>query len=88
MSIGVVIWVYLSEIYPTKVRGQALSVATMVLWMGNVILTQLFPVMMEIFSGGTLNIFSFICLISFIFFITMIKETKGLSLEQIEKIWL
>ena len=88
MSIGVVIWVYLSEIYPTKVRGQALSVATMVLWMGNVILTQLFPVMMEIFSGGTFYIFSFICLISFIFFIKMIKETKGLSLEQIEKIWL
>ena len=88
MSVGVVIWVYLSEIYPTKVRGQALSVATMVLWMGNVILTQLFPVMMEIFSGGTFYIFSIICLISFIFFITMIKETKGLSLEQIEKIWL
>ena len=88
MSIGVVIWVYLSEIYPTKVRGQALSVATMVLWMGNVILTQLFPVMMEIFSGGTFYIFSIICLISFIFFITMIKETKGLSLEQIEKIWI
>ena len=88
MSIGVVIWVYLSEIYPTRVRGQALSVATMVLWVGNVILTQLFPVMMEIFSGGTFYIFSIICLISFIFFITMIKETKGLSLEQIEKIWL
>ena len=51
MSIGVVIWVYLSEIYPTRVRGQALSVATMILWIGNVILTQFFPVMLEIFSG-------------------------------------
>ena len=88
MSIGVVIWVYLSEIYPTRVRGQALSVATMILWIGNVILTQFFPVMLEIFSGGTFYIFSIICLISFIFFISMIKETKGLSLEQIEKIWL
>jgi sugar porter (SP) family MFS transporter len=88
MSIGVVIWVYLSEIYPTKVRGQALSVAMMVLWLGNVILTQLFPIMMEVFSGRTFYIFSIICLISFIFFVTMIKETKGLSLEEIEKIWL
>ncbi|MBI66194.1 MAG: arabinose-proton symporter [Candidatus Marinimicrobia bacterium] len=88
MSIGVVIWVYLSEIFPTKVRGQALSVATMVLWLGNVILTQFFPIMMEAFGGSTFYIFSIICLISFIFFFLMIKETKGLSLEQIEKIWI
>ena len=87
MSIGVVIWVYLSEIYPTRVRGQALSVATMVLWLGNVILTQLFPIMMERFSGGTFYIFSFICLLAFIFTWTMVKETRGVSLEEIEKIW-
>ena len=87
MSIGVVIWVYLSEIYPTRVRGQALSVATMVLWLGNVILTQLFPVMMERFGGGTFYIFSFICLLAFIFTWTMVKETRGVSLEEIEKMW-
>jgi sugar porter (SP) family MFS transporter len=87
MSIGVVIWVYLSEIYPTRVRGQALSVATMVLWLGNVILTQLFPVMMERFGGGTFYIFSFICLLAFIFTWTMVKETKGISLEEIEEMW-
>ena len=88
MSIGVVIWVYLSEIYPTRVRGQALSVATMVLWLGNVILTQLFPVMMERFGGGTFYIFSFICLLAFIFTWTMVKETKGVSLEEIEEMWI
>ena len=87
MSIGVVIWVYLSEIYPTRVRGQALSVATMVLWLGNVMLTQLFPVMMERFGGGTFYIFSFICLLAFIFTWTMVKETKGVSLEKIEEMW-
>ena len=87
MSIGVVIWVYLSEIYPTRVRGQALSVATMVLWLGNVILTQIFPVMMERFGGGTFYIFSFICLLAFIFTWTMVKETKGVSLEEIEEMW-
>ena len=87
MSIGVVIWVYLSEIYPTRVRGQALSVATMVLWLGNVMLTQLFPVMMERFGGGTFYIFSFICLLAFIFTWTMVKETKGVSLEEIEEMW-
>ena len=87
MSIGVVIWVYLSEIYPTRVRGQALSVATMVLWLGNVILTQLFPAMMERFGGGTFYIFSFICLLAFIFTWTMVKETKGISLEEIEEMW-
>ena len=87
MSIGVVIWVYLSEIYPTRVRGQALSVATMVLWLGNVILTQLFPVMMERFGGGTFYIFSFICLLAFIFTWTMVKETRGVSLEEIEEMW-
>jgi sugar porter (SP) family MFS transporter len=87
MSIGVVIWVYLSEIYPTRIRGQALSVATMVLWIGNVILTQLFPIMMEELGGGTFYVFGFICLLAFVFTWTMVKETKGISLEEIEKMW-
>ncbi|MFC1551208.1 sugar porter family MFS transporter [Candidatus Latescibacterota bacterium] len=87
MSMGVVIWVYLSEIYPTKIRGRAVSIATMVLWLSNVVIAQVFPWIMEKIAGNTFYVFSGICVIAFIFIWTMITETKGKTLEEIEKMW-
>jgi len=87
MSMGVVIWVYLSEIYPTKIRGRAVSIATMVLWLSNVVIAQVFPWVMEKIAGNTFYVFSGICVIAFIFIWTMITETKGKTLEEIEKMW-
>jgi len=86
-SLGVVIFVYLSEIYPTKLRGRAMSIAIMVLWFSNVLITQLFPVAMETFGGTTFYLVAGICGITVIFIQTMIKETKGRSLEEIESMW-
>ena len=84
---GVVIWVYLSEIYPTKIRGRAVSIATMVLWLSNVVIAQVFPWVMDKIAGNTFYVFSGICVIAFIFIWTMITETKGKTLEEIEKMW-
>ncbi|MFC1650824.1 sugar porter family MFS transporter [Candidatus Latescibacterota bacterium] len=87
MSMGVVIWVYLSEIFPTKIRGRAVSIATMVLWLTNVVIAQVFPWFMDKIAGNTFYIFSGICVLAFIFVWTMVTETKGKTLEEIEKMW-
>ncbi|MBA7578830.1 D-xylose-proton symporter [subsurface metagenome] len=87
ISIGIVIWVYLSEIFPTKIRGRALSIATMVLWLSNVVITQVFPWMLEKIQGNIFYVFTFICLLAFLFVKYMIIETKGRTLEEIEEMW-
>jgi sugar porter (SP) family MFS transporter len=87
LSMGVVIFVYLSEIYPTKLRGRAMSIAIMVLWFSNVLITQLFPITMETLGGATFYLLAGICGMTIVFIKTMIKETKGRSLEEIESMW-
>ena len=87
ISIGVVIWVYLSEIFPTKVRGRAMSIATFILWFSNVIVTQTFPWMIENLKGKTFYLYSGICFIAFLFVLFMLAETKGKTLEEIERMW-
>lgn len=87
LSVGVVIWVYTSEIFPTKIRGSAMSIATMVLWLGNVIIAQVFPVMMEAIGGKVFYVFSALSAIAFVFVLVMLPETKGRTLEDIETMW-
>ena len=84
---GPVIWVLLAKIYPTKVRGRAMSVATLMVWLGTAIIGQLVPWMLETLTpAGTFFVFA-ICCIPVPFILKRIPETKGLSLEEIEKIW-
>lgn len=88
IGFGPVIWVLLSEIYPTKVRGRAMSIATLMLWVGTAIIGQVVPWMLETLSpGATFFIFA-ICCIPVPFILKLIPETKGLSLEDIEKEWM
>ncbi len=85
---GPVIWVLLSEIYPTKVRGRAMSMATLSLWIGTAIIGQVVPWMLETLTpAGTFFVFALCCL-PVPFILKKIPETKGLSLEDIEKAWL
>ncbi|MCK4854217.1 MAG: MFS transporter, partial [Bacteroidales bacterium] len=84
---GPVIWVLLSEIYPTKVRGRAMSVATLAIWVGTAIIGQVVPWMLETLTpAGTFFIFA-ICCIPVPFILKKIPETKGMSLEEIEEVW-
>ena len=87
LSVGVVIWVYLSEIYPTKLRGRAMSIAIFVLWFSNVLITQIFPWMIDNMKQFTFYLFAGICIVAFLFTKTMIFETKNKSLEEIERYW-
>ena len=85
MTLGPITWVLLSEIFPTKVRGVAMAVATFALWAGCFTLTYSFPILNNALgSSGTFWIYSGICLASFIYFIKYIPETKGVSLENLE----
>ncbi len=84
---GPVIWVLLSEIYPTKVRGRAMSVATLTLWIGTAIIGQVVPWMLDTLTpAGTFFVFA-ICCIPVPFILKRMPETKGMALEDIEEIW-
>ncbi len=88
MSLGPVVWVFISEIFPTKIRGRAIAIATMALWIANFVVAQFFPWFVETFGGRTYYMFAGVCLITFVFVWFMVMETKGKSLEEIEKMWL
>jgi MFS transporter, SP family, arabinose:H+ symporter len=85
---GVACWVIISEIYPTKVRGRGMSIATTALWLVGYAGNQLFPIMQKhLGSDGTFWCFSAGALLTIILVGWLIPETKGRSLEQITKFW-
>jgi len=89
VSICGVIWVILPEIFPNRVRGRAMSITVFAVWATNAIIAFFFPWFVSTF-GMHIGFFTFsgICLVATIFFWKMIPETKGRSLEEIEKYWL
>jgi sugar porter (SP) family MFS transporter len=86
MSLGPVTWVLLSEIFPNRVRGVAMAVCTFALWFACCALTYTFPLLNSALgSSGTFWIYAIICVAGFIYFLKVLSETKGKSLEEIEK---
>lgn len=86
MTLGPVTWVLLSEIFPGRVRGTAMAVCTFALWVGSCTLTFAFPSMnASLGCSGSFWIYAAICLLGFIYFIFNCPETKGRSLEELEK---
>lgn len=86
-GLGPTVWVVLSEIFPNKIRGAAMSVATFSLWVACYILTLTFPILVELFSSAiTFWIYGIICVIGFVVIYKLLPETKGISLEKLEKI--
>lgn len=85
---GVACWVIIAEIYPTKVRGRGMSIATTALWLVGYLGNQSFPLLEELLgSDGTFWIFSAGALLTIILVGRFIPETKGRSLEEITKFW-
>ena len=94
VSMGPVVWVVLSEIFPTRVRGRALAVATLALWTANFVVSQTFPVLdqspflVERFGHALpFWIYAGFCALTVAFVWRFIPETKGRSLEEIEREW-
>jgi SP family xylose:H+ symportor-like MFS transporter len=93
MSWGPVTWVILSEIFPNSIRG-AMSVPVAALWIANLIVSWTFPILndnawlTEKFNHGfSYWIYSLMCLLGALFVYKFIPETKGKTLEEIEKFW-
>ena len=94
LSVGPVTWVILSEIFPTRIRGRAMGVATVFLWMSNYIVTQTFTMMDEnswliekFHRGFPFWIYGVFCICLLVFVWRFVPETKGKTLEEIEKYW-
>ena len=86
MSLAPTTWVVLSEIFPNRLRGLAMSLATFSLWVACFLLTFTFPILNSTFGAyGTFWVYSLICLMGFLFVKHRLTETKGKTLEAIEK---
>ncbi|MFV0566451.1 MAG: sugar porter family MFS transporter [Flavobacteriaceae bacterium] len=86
MSLAPVTWVVLSEIFPNRIRGAAMSVATIALWLASFTLTYTFPLLNNAFgASGTFWLYGIISVAGFVFIYKTLPETKGKSLEQIEE---
>ena len=89
VSICAVIFVLLSEMYPTKVRGLAMSIAGLALWIGTYLIGQLTPFLLEnLTPAGTFILFAVMCVPYILIVWKLIPETTGKSLEEIERYWM
>jgi SP family xylose:H+ symportor-like MFS transporter len=95
VSVGPVTWVILSEIFPTRTRGRALAIATFFLWVANYLVSQTFPMMAEnrylvetFHNGFPFLLYAVFCAVLVGVVIGFVPETKGRSLEQIERMWM
>ena len=86
MSLAPITWVLISEIFPNRIRGAAISVAVSALWIACFILTYTFPILNgAIGTAKTFWVYAAICFAGFVFVWMKVPETKGKSLEQIER---
>jgi len=86
LSLAPVTWVLISEIYPNRIRGLAVSISVSALWVACFILTFTFPILNQtVGPAGTFWIYGAICLAGFLFILLRVPETKGKTLEEIER---
>lgn len=89
ISISAIIFVILSEMYPNKVRGLAMSIASMSLWIANWVVSQIFPNLLEALTlEGTFLLFAACCVPYILIMWKLVPETTGKTLEEIEAHWL
>lgn len=87
MSWGPICWVLISEIFPNKIRGKAVAIAVAAQWAANYFISSTYPAMMEFSSGMTYCFYGAMSVLSAIFVWRMVPETKGKTLEEMEKLW-
>ena len=95
MSVGPVTWVILSEIFPTQIRGRAMGIATICLWMANYVVSLTYPMMAQnpwllarFHQGFPFWVYAGFCAVLVVVVWRWVPETKGKSLEEIERSWL
>jgi SP family arabinose:H+ symporter-like MFS transporter len=89
VGIGTGTWVLMSEICPNRIRGRAMSIATLFLWCGTLIVTLTFLSLVRVLTApGAFLLYAVICVAAVLFVKMAVPETKGRSLEEIESWWL
>ena len=88
MTLAPVTWVILSEIFPSRVRGTAMAIATASLWAACFVLTYTFPLLnASLGTSGTFWVYACVCILGFLGVKKWLPETKGKTLEEIESFW-
>jgi MFS transporter, SP family, arabinose:H+ symporter len=90
VAMGPIGWLFCSEIFPNKVRGRAMSIAAFTVWVSCYVVAQTFPMLNDSPAIGpalTFWVYAAVSLVSFLFVLACIPETKGRSLEEIERMW-
>jgi sugar porter (SP) family MFS transporter len=88
VGIGTGTWVLMSEICPNRIRGRAMSIATLFLWCGTLIVTLTFLSLVRVFTApGAFLLYAVICVVAVVFVSLTVPETKGRSLEEIKSWW-
>lgn len=87
MSWGPICWVLISEIFPNTIRGNAVAIAVAAQWISNYIISSTFPSLCEWSVGGTYLIYGAFSILSAIFVLKMVPETKGKTLEEMSSFW-
>ncbi|WP_080875702.1 sugar porter family MFS transporter [Oceanobacillus timonensis] len=85
---GVATWVVVSEIFPNRIRGQAVSIATALHWVANLTVSSTFPAIQDILGGMAFSIYAVLSLLAAVFIWKFVPETKGKTLEELENIWI
>ena len=87
MSWGPICWVLISEIFPNKIRGQAVAIAVAAQWTANFLISSTYPSMMELSGAFTYGFYGVMAVLSALFVWKMVPETKGMTLEQMETVF-
>jgi sugar porter (SP) family MFS transporter len=88
VGLGPGVWVVISELFPTRIRGRAMSIATLSLWLACILVTATFLSLVEAFgSTGAFWLYAAMSVLNFLFIWRVMPETKGRSLEEIERSW-
>nr|WP_158738065.1 sugar porter family MFS transporter [Alteribacillus sp. YIM 98480] len=87
MTWGPVTWVYISEVFPNKIRGQAVAIAVTLSWGANLTASSTFPPLNDALGSGAFLIYGLISTFAFFFVLKFVPETKNKSLEEIEATW-
>jgi len=87
-SMGPIKWVFMSEVFPTRIRGRAVALSSLAVWTADALLNQLFPVLRDSWGKHvTFFVFAAVLVPQFFFIWKMMPETKGRTLEDIEQSW-
>ena len=88
-AMGPLVWVVMAEIFPTRMRGSAMGIATLILWLSDFAVTLTFPVISDrLNASAAFWLYAVMCAIDFVFMVFFLPETKGKTLEEIERRWL